>query len=91
MSWLHAAVLLPFIFALIIPIVYRFIKRIHIGWFTLPVPVVLFIYFLTYISTTMSGKTRFAELPWMPRIGMNYNLYVDGYNGIILPVFLFDI
>ena len=38
MSWLHAAVLLPFIFALIIPIVYRFVKRIHIGWFVLPVP-----------------------------------------------------
>ncbi|WP_105993649.1 MULTISPECIES: Na+/H+ antiporter subunit A [Staphylococcus] len=78
MSWLHAAVLLPFIFALIIPIVYRFIKRIHIGWFVLPVPVVLFIYFLTYISTTMSGKPRFAELQWMPQIGMNFNLYVDG-------------
>ncbi|ANZ33827.1 Na+/H+ antiporter subunit A [Staphylococcus carnosus] len=78
MSWLHTAVLLPFIFALIIPIVYRFIKRIHIGWFVLPVPVVLFIYFLSYISTTMSGDHRFAELKWMPQIGMNFNLYVDG-------------
>ena len=41
-------------------------------------PVVLFIYFLSYISTTMSGNHRFAQLLWMPQIGMNFNLYVDG-------------
>ena len=49
MSWLHIAVLLPLIFAVIIPIIYRFHKRLHLGWFVLPIPVVLFIYFLTYI------------------------------------------
>ena len=45
MSLIHIAVLLPLIFALIIPILYRFFKKIHLGWFVLPVPVVLFIYF----------------------------------------------
>ena len=33
MSWLHIAVILPLIFALIIPILYRFVPRIHLGWF----------------------------------------------------------
>ncbi|WP_390894748.1 hypothetical protein, partial [Priestia flexa] len=35
MSLLHIAVLLPLIFALIIPFLYRFVKRIHLGWFVL--------------------------------------------------------
>ena len=78
MSLLHIAVLLPLIFALIIPILYRFVKRIHLGWFVLPVPIVLFIYFLTMISITMSGNTVMKTLNWMPHFGMNFNLYVDG-------------
>ncbi len=57
MSLLHIAVILPLIFALIIPILYRFFKKIHLGWFVLPIPVVLFIYFLSLISTTQSGNT----------------------------------
>lgn len=78
MSLLHIAVLLPLIFALIIPFVYRFHKRIHLGWFVLPIPVVLFIYFLSYISTTMSGNTVMQKANWMPHFGMNFDLYVDG-------------
>ncbi|MEB8097666.1 Na+/H+ antiporter subunit A [Staphylococcus xylosus] len=78
MSLLHISVLLPFVFALIIPIVYRFYKRIHLGWFVLPIPVVLFIYFLSYISTTMSGNNIMLKANWMPHFGMNFNLYVDG-------------
>ena len=78
MSVLHIAVLLPLIFSLIIPIVYRFYKRIHLGWFVLPIPVVLFIYFLTYISTMMSGETLIKTADWMPHFGLNFDLYVDG-------------
>ncbi|MFQ3902566.1 Na+/H+ antiporter subunit A [Staphylococcus sp. 50Mo3-1] len=78
MSLLHISVLLPLIFALIIPIVYRFYKRIHLGWFVLPIPVVLFIYFLSYISLTMSGNNIMQKANWMPHFGMNFNLYVDG-------------
>ncbi|MCC3755225.1 Na+/H+ antiporter subunit A [Staphylococcus capitis] len=78
MSLLHIAVLLPLIFALIIPILYRFVKRIHLGWFVLPVPIVLFIYFLSMISITKSGNTVMKTLNWMPHFGMNFNLFVDG-------------
>ena len=59
-------------------ILYRFVKRIHLGWFVLPVPIVLFIYFISLISITMSGNTVMKTLNWMPHFGMNFNLYVDG-------------
>nr|WP_238393490.1 Na+/H+ antiporter subunit A [Staphylococcus saccharolyticus] len=77
-SLLHIAVSLLLIFALIIPILYRFVKRLHLGWFVLPVPIVLFIYFLSLISMTMSGNNVMKTLNWMPHFGMNFNLYVDG-------------
>ncbi len=78
MSWLHIAVLLPLIFAILIPILYRFYKRIHLGWFVLPIPVVLFVYFFSYIKPTMSGQFTERSVAWMPQIGMNFDVYVDG-------------
>ncbi|EGQ3384623.1 Na+/H+ antiporter subunit A [Staphylococcus pseudintermedius] len=78
MSWLHMAVLLPLIFAILIPILYRYYKRIHLGWFFLPIPVVLFAYFLSYIKPTMSGQFTEQSAAWMPQIGMNFDVYVDG-------------
>ncbi|EJG5119506.1 Na+/H+ antiporter subunit A [Staphylococcus pseudintermedius] len=78
MSWLHMAVLLPLIFAILIPILYRYYKRIHLGWFVLPIPVVLFAYFLSYIKPTMSGQFTKQSAAWMPQIGMNFDVYVDG-------------
>jgi NADH:ubiquinone oxidoreductase subunit 5 (subunit L)/multisubunit Na+/H+ antiporter MnhA subunit len=44
----------------------------------IPVPIVLFIYFISLISMTMSGNNVMKNLNWMPHIGMNFNLYVDG-------------
>ncbi|MDK3719104.1 Na+/H+ antiporter subunit A [Staphylococcus pseudintermedius] len=78
MSWLHMAVLLPLIFAILIPLLYRYYKRIHLGWFVLPIPVVLFAYFLSYIKPTMSGQFTEQSAAWMPQIGMNFDVYVDG-------------
>ncbi len=78
MSWLHMAVLLPLIFAILIPILYRYYKRIHLGWFVLPIPVVLFAYFLSYIKPTMSGQFTEQSAAWMSQIGMNFDVYVDG-------------
>src|SRR5699024_1047958 len=78
MILIHIAVLLPLIFALIIPIVYHVQNQIHLGWFVLPIPVVLFIYFISIISTTMSGENVVHKANWMPHFGMNFDLYVDG-------------
>lgn len=69
MSWLHMAVLLPLIFAILIPILYRYYKRIHLGWFVLPIPVVLFAYFLSYIKPTMSGNLQNSLLLGCHKLG----------------------
>lgn len=87
MSWLHMAVLLPLIFAILIPILYRFYKRIHLGWFVLPIPVVLFAYFLSYIQPTMSGQFTEQSAAWMPQIGMNFDVYVDGL-GLLFSILI---
>ena len=34
--------------------------------------------FLTYIPITTSGNTIMRTLNWMPHIGMNFDLYIDG-------------
>ncbi|MCU5745953.1 Na+/H+ antiporter subunit A [Staphylococcus sp. SQ8-PEA] len=78
MSWIHVAILLPLIFAIIIPIIYRLYKKIHLGWFVLPVPLVIFIYFLTFINKTSSGGQVIQRLNWMPRFGMNFDVNIDG-------------
>ncbi|EAG4067549.1 cation:proton antiporter, partial [Listeria monocytogenes] len=52
MSFLHLAIVLPFIVALLIPLFYRWTKQVHTGWLVLPIPVILFIYFLTFIPKT---------------------------------------
>ena len=56
MSLLHIAVILPLIFALIIQFYIDSLKD-SFSWFVLPIPVVLFIYFSSLISTTQSGNT----------------------------------
>ncbi len=44
----------------------------------IPVPIVIFIYMLTLIKTTMSGNTVMKTLNWMLHFGMNFDLYLDG-------------
>ncbi|QKY69522.1 Na+/H+ antiporter subunit A [Lentibacillus sp. CBA3610] len=78
MTILHWATLSPFLFALLIPMLYKYIKRIHTGWFVLIVPLVLFIYFLSFLPVTSSGGSVNQTLNWVPSLGINFNLYVDG-------------
>ncbi|WP_088809824.1 MULTISPECIES: Na+/H+ antiporter subunit A [Listeria] len=77
MSLLHLAIILPFIVALIIPLIYKWTKKIHTGWLVLPVPIVLFIYFLTFIPETMQGATT-ETFAWIPEYGINFTVVVDG-------------
>ncbi|HDU1280001.1 TPA: Na+/H+ antiporter subunit A [Listeria monocytogenes] len=77
MSFLHLAIVLPFIVALLIPLFYRWTKQVHTGWLVLPIPVILFIYFLTFIPKTMDGAT-IVSMPWIPRLGINFTVVVDG-------------
>lgn len=78
MTLLHWAVISPFIFAIIIPFVYKYMRKMHTGWFVLILPLVLFIYFLTYLPDTSSGRVILQTMEWVPSLGINFDLYIDG-------------
>ncbi|WP_323710607.1 Na+/H+ antiporter subunit A [Mammaliicoccus lentus] len=78
MSLMHIMILLPLIFAIVIPIIYRFYKGVHLGWFVLPIPVIIFIYFMSYINVPDSDKPFIVIWDFMPRIGMNFAVHLDG-------------
>ncbi|GAE44610.1 Na(+) H(+) antiporter subunit A [Mesobacillus boroniphilus JCM 21738] len=78
MSLLHLAVLSPLLLAILIPFLHKYFKNIHTGWFLLPLPAVLFAYFLQFISTTSHGGTVMETVPWISSLGIDFTLKVDG-------------
>ena len=78
MSLLHWAVLAPFLFAILVPLFYKFIRQIHTGWFVLVLPVLLFTYFSRFISLTKQGETVIESASWIPSLGIHVDFYVDG-------------
>ncbi|MEC1434960.1 Na+/H+ antiporter subunit A [Bacillus spizizenii] len=78
MQLLHFAILSPFLFAFIIPFLAKYAKRVHTGWFVLILPVLLFIYFLPMIRMTQFGETLRSVFEWIPSLGINFTVYIDG-------------
>jgi len=78
MSLLHWAVLAPFMASLLVPFLYKLVRRIHTGWFVLMLPLFLFTYFFTLIDTTRTGDTIIENASWIPSLAINISLYVDG-------------
>lgn len=78
MTLLHVAILLPFIIAILVPFLHKYFQKIHTGWFILPLPILLFVYFLSFISTTMDGETIRNTANWIPSLGINFTAYIDG-------------
>ncbi|MCM3663293.1 Na+/H+ antiporter subunit A [Mesobacillus subterraneus] len=78
MSLLHLAVLSPLLLALLIPFLHKHFRNIHTGWFLLPLPAVLFGYFLQFISVTRHGDTVMESLPWISSLGIDFSLKIDG-------------
>ncbi|RPF57576.1 Na+/H+ antiporter subunit A [Abyssicoccus albus] len=78
MTFLHIAIFIPIIWAIIVKSLERFIHRLHIGWYVLPVPVFLFIYFLTYIPIIKGGDVHYSAMHLMHHFMMDFNLYIDG-------------
>lgn len=75
---LHLIILIPFLFTIIIPLLFKHISRVHTGWFVLPVPVLLFIYFIKQVPLLMGEGPAVNFLPWIPSMGINFTTYVDG-------------
>ncbi|AZB44223.1 Na+/H+ antiporter subunit A [Bacillus sp. FJAT-42376] len=78
MSFLHLAILLPFIMALFVPFFYKWFKNIHTGWFVLILPIILFIYFFQYIKPVSSGSNTYSTADWIPSLGIQLTVYMDG-------------
>lgn len=87
MTLIHLAVLLPIISAVIIGIIYHYYKKIHLGWFVLPVPTVIAIYLFTLIPTVSQSGPIYETLPFMPRIGINFDIYLDGL-GLLFAILI---
>lgn len=74
---LHLAVLVPFLFVVIIPVIYRFTKNVHTGWIALAAPVSLFIYFLQYFKINKPTSTVIASIPWIDSLDISLTFYLD--------------
>ncbi|MGN1400223.1 MAG: Na+/H+ antiporter subunit A [Bacillus sp. (in: firmicutes)] len=78
MSLIHWAILSPFILAIFIPILFKMIRKVHTGWFVLPLPLLLFIYFIGKIPLIKDGAGIRGSLNWIPSIGINFDVIIDG-------------
>ncbi|MCC4722504.1 Na+/H+ antiporter subunit A [Salinicoccus sp. RF5] len=87
MALIHLAILLPLIAAIAIGVIYRYYKRLHLGWFVLPVPLIIVIYLLTLIPRVSSNQLIYESLAIMPRIGMNFDVYIDGL-GLLFAILI---
>lgn len=71
-------IIIPFIFAVLIPIIYKKVKPARIGWIALLVPTVLFIVLLRFIPQIASGKTIIHTWNWIPTYNISFITYLDG-------------
>lgn len=71
-------IIIPFIFAIIIPLIHKKIKRINIGWIVLVVPTILFILLLRYIPQISSGEVIEHTWRWLPSYDISFTTYLDG-------------
>lgn len=75
---MHLAVLAPFALAALVPLLHRWFPRLHTGWFVLPLPIVLFAYWLSLLPGVRAGAPAEASQPWIPSLGVDIGLVLDG-------------
>ncbi|WP_318508624.1 Na+/H+ antiporter subunit A [Bacillus sp. T3] len=78
MSYLHLAIFAPLLLAIVIPFFYKKISSVHTGWFVLPLPIFLFIYFVSFLAATSDQMVVTETLNWIPSLGINFTVKVDG-------------
>lgn len=78
MSWLYLIIALPLLFALLVPILFKYIPRIHTGWFVLPIPVALFAFFVRQIPDVAMGSPVIHAVSWIPSLQIDFTTYLDG-------------
>lgn len=78
MSLLHGAIILPFLVAAVMTLLHKLRQPFHMGWLILPVPLMLFAYFLSQIPTIQSGEIVKHTIPWIPSFGIAFTVLLDG-------------
>lgn len=71
-------IFLPLLAALFVPLLFKKFGKIHTGWFVLSVPVILFIYYISLLPTTIQGGTLVSEFQWIPSLDIAFIAYIDG-------------
>ncbi|MCM3610060.1 Na+/H+ antiporter subunit A [Planococcus sp. MERTA32b] len=78
-----SAILLPFAAAALIPFIHNKLGRLNIGWLALAAPLSLFAFFLYQIPAVSAGRTFKETLHWLPSIGIDMTVYLDGLSLIM--------
>ncbi|PLR92650.1 Na+/H+ antiporter subunit A [Bacillus sp. T33-2] len=78
MSLLHIAIISPLLLSIFIPFLYKYVHRVHTGWFVLPLPILLFIYFLRFVDQIKHGESITETVQWIPSLGVNFTARADG-------------
>ncbi len=78
MSLLHLAIISPFLLAILVPFMYKLFRQIHTGWFILPLPILLFSYFISYLPITSNQQSVTKSFSWIPALGIDFAAKVDG-------------
>ena len=75
---LHFIILIPFLTAIFIPLIYKRGSKVHIGTLPFLVALSLFIYLLTYIPRVANGLVITETVTWIPSYDINFTAYLDG-------------
>lgn len=71
-------IIIPFLVAAIIPLIYRKLSKLHIGWIVATVPLTLFIIFIQYLPKIVRGKTITSSYDWIPSFDVSFLTHLDG-------------
>lgn len=77
MTLLHIAILIPIFSVPLIPLLYKYVHRIHTGWFVLVIPVLLLLFFGSYYSIQQPLEPVFHSAPWIPSLNIHFTIYLD--------------
>ena len=58
------AIVVPFLAAAFIPFLYKKLSHLHIGWFVLPIPLILFLALARYVPSIARGETFVYSGQW---------------------------
>lgn len=75
---LQISILLPLLAIFIIPLIRKKIRNVHLGYFVFFIPLVIFVYFVSKITTIYNGNNIISNLNFASNVGLDLNLKLDG-------------